>query len=152
MLAASALETARILLNSKSSLFPNGLANSSGQVGRHLVDNVTAILFQASANSRMRKALENMQNQMIILRHRTFELSSQNSVRQHRGILNALQREDREAAERLMVEHIRYVRERLLTYLTTQTPVVETGIRTAGEVAGQVTSPPSSSSFRRSES
>src|SRR5207249_10171953 len=110
------------------------------------------ILFQASANSRMRKALENMQNQMIILRHRTFEFSSQNSVRQHRGILNALQREDREAAERVMVEHIRYVRERLLTYLTTQTPVVETGIRTAGEVAGQVTSPPSSSSFRRSES
>jgi len=42
VLSASAIETARILLNSKSGQFPNGLANSSGQVGRHLVENVTA--------------------------------------------------------------------------------------------------------------
>ncbi len=34
VLAASALETARLLLNSKSSLFPQGLANGSGTVGR----------------------------------------------------------------------------------------------------------------------
>ncbi len=38
VVSASAIETARILLNSKSSLFPDGLANSSGQVGRHLVE------------------------------------------------------------------------------------------------------------------
>src|ERR1700716_224491 len=36
VVAASALETARLLLNSKSSLFPNGLANSSGTVGKHI--------------------------------------------------------------------------------------------------------------------
>jgi len=42
VVAASAIETARLLLNSKSGLFPNGLANSSGQVGRNLVENVTA--------------------------------------------------------------------------------------------------------------
>lgn len=41
VLAASACETARILLNSKSSLFPDGLANSSGQVGRNLMDTVS---------------------------------------------------------------------------------------------------------------
>jgi len=40
VLAASACESARILLNSKSSLFPNGLANSSGMVGRYLTDTV----------------------------------------------------------------------------------------------------------------
>lgn len=40
ILAASACETSRILLNSKSSAFPNGLANSSGQVGRNLTDTV----------------------------------------------------------------------------------------------------------------
>jgi choline dehydrogenase-like flavoprotein len=40
VLAASACETARILLNSKSALFPNGLANSSGKVGRYLMDTV----------------------------------------------------------------------------------------------------------------
>jgi choline dehydrogenase-like flavoprotein len=40
VLAASACESARLLLNSKSTLFPNGLANSSGQVGRNLTDSV----------------------------------------------------------------------------------------------------------------
>jgi len=39
VLAASALESARLLLNSKSSsLFPQGLANSSGTVGRYITD------------------------------------------------------------------------------------------------------------------
>src|SRR5258707_4537657 len=37
-LAASACETARLLLNSKSSRHPEGLANSSGAVGRYLTD------------------------------------------------------------------------------------------------------------------
>lgn len=40
MLAASACESARLLLNSRSALFPNGLANSSGTVGRYLTDTV----------------------------------------------------------------------------------------------------------------
>ena len=40
VLAASACETARLLLNSRSSLFPDGLANSSGLVGRYLMDTV----------------------------------------------------------------------------------------------------------------
>ena len=40
MVAASACESARLLLNSKSTLFPDGLANSSGAVGRNLMDSV----------------------------------------------------------------------------------------------------------------
>src|SRR5579864_1586753 len=40
VLAASACESARLLLNSKSSSFPDGLANSSGAVGRYLMDSV----------------------------------------------------------------------------------------------------------------
>src|SRR4029078_2112436 len=36
VLAASACETARLLLNSKSGRFPDGLANSCGVVGGHL--------------------------------------------------------------------------------------------------------------------
>jgi choline dehydrogenase-like flavoprotein len=40
VLAASACESARLLLNSRSSLFPDGLANSSGAVGRYLMDTV----------------------------------------------------------------------------------------------------------------
>src|SRR5262249_56859251 len=38
VLAASACETARLLLNSTSGRFPDGLANSSGMVGRYLTD------------------------------------------------------------------------------------------------------------------
>ena len=38
VLAASACESARILLNSKSAKFPNGLANSSGMVGKYITD------------------------------------------------------------------------------------------------------------------
>ncbi|HIL68600.1 MAG TPA: GMC family oxidoreductase, partial [Verrucomicrobia bacterium] len=42
VLAASGCESARILLNSKSNQFPNGLGNSSGMVGRYLMDTVGA--------------------------------------------------------------------------------------------------------------
>ena len=38
VLGASSCETARIMLNSKSQFYPNGLANSSGLVGRYLQD------------------------------------------------------------------------------------------------------------------
>lgn len=44
VLAASACESARILLNSKTAHHPNGLANSSGQVGRNLMDSTGASL------------------------------------------------------------------------------------------------------------
>lgn len=42
ILAASACESARLLLNSKSSRFPNGLANGSGLVGKYLHDSTGA--------------------------------------------------------------------------------------------------------------
>lgn len=42
VLGASACESARILLNSRGPSAPNGLANSSGQVGRNLTDTVGA--------------------------------------------------------------------------------------------------------------
>ncbi|MDB5461905.1 MAG: glucose-methanol-choline oxidoreductase [Phenylobacterium sp.] len=40
VLAAGSGETARILLNSKSAGFPNGLCNTHGMVGRYLMDSV----------------------------------------------------------------------------------------------------------------
>jgi choline dehydrogenase-like flavoprotein len=44
VLAASSGETVRMLLNSKSTRFPHGLANSSGLVGKYLMDTVGASL------------------------------------------------------------------------------------------------------------
>ena len=40
VVAASSCESSRLLLNSKSGAFPDGLANGSGQVGRNLMDTV----------------------------------------------------------------------------------------------------------------
>ena len=40
VVAASACESARLLLNSKSVLFPDGLGNSTGNVGKYLTDSV----------------------------------------------------------------------------------------------------------------
>jgi len=44
VLAASSMESVRLLLNSKSNLFPQGLANSSGQVGKGITDSVSSSL------------------------------------------------------------------------------------------------------------
>jgi len=41
ILCAQALESTRILLNSSTREYPNGLANSSGALGRYLMDHVT---------------------------------------------------------------------------------------------------------------
>lgn len=79
-----------------------------------------AILAQASSNSRLRKILENMRNQMLILRRETFELSSGISVKQHLGVLNAIEKGQREKAAKLMAQHIRTVRERLVNHLRQQ--------------------------------
>ncbi|MFO1436839.1 MAG: GMC family oxidoreductase [Verrucomicrobiaceae bacterium] len=44
VLAASSQESVRLLLNSKSKLFPDGLANSSGKVGKYITDSVQSSL------------------------------------------------------------------------------------------------------------
>ncbi|WP_395729960.1 GMC oxidoreductase [Prosthecobacter sp.] len=44
VLAASSQESVRLLLNSKSNAFPQGLANSSGKVGKYVTDSVSSSL------------------------------------------------------------------------------------------------------------
>lgn len=54
ILSAGALETPRVLLNSKSSLFPDGLANSSGLVGKFFMETIicgVTALFSEQINS-----------------------------------------------------------------------------------------------------
>jgi choline dehydrogenase-like flavoprotein len=45
--AGNSIESPRLLLNSSSSLFPQGLANSSGQVGRNYMRHTTSLVFAA---------------------------------------------------------------------------------------------------------
>lgn len=48
IVAANGIESPRLLLLSKSDMFPNGLANSNGMVGRHLMDHPsTSLAFDA---------------------------------------------------------------------------------------------------------
>lgn len=86
-----------------------------------------AALAQASSNSRLRKTLENMRNQMLLLRRQTFELSSRRSVRQHFQILDALEKGKRETAAKLMTQHIRAVRTSLVRYLQESQPQRSSG-------------------------
>lgn len=74
-------------------------------------------LVEASTNSRLKKILENMFNQMLIVRSRTFELTSHTSLSQHLHILKALEQRKRNVAANLMAEHIRTVRARLINHL-----------------------------------
>jgi DNA-binding GntR family transcriptional regulator len=89
-----------------------------------------SILADASSNTRLKKILQNMQNQMLVLRCRTFELTSHSSIHQHTAILNALHKNQRGIAEQLMTEHIRTVRARLIDQLTKQSaPAASNGRR-----------------------
>ena len=49
-LNASTIATAAILLNSKSTAFPNGLGNSSNQIGHNLMDHFTGVGAQAETD------------------------------------------------------------------------------------------------------
>lgn len=71
----------------------------------------------ASRNSRLKKILQNMGNQMLIVRARTFELSSYTSVKQHLRILELLEQGKRDRAARLMIQHVRTVRAGLVNHL-----------------------------------
>lgn len=77
-----------------------------------------AILAKANKNSRVCAILESMRNQLLILRHQTFELSGPNTVLEHGRILEALIAGDRDRAARLVVQHIRLARDRLVKSLS----------------------------------
>lgn len=58
-LCASTLESTRILLNSISPQFPNGLGNSSGVLGRYLMDHVSGIIVTAAFKNNVALPPEN---------------------------------------------------------------------------------------------
>lgn len=76
-----------------------------------------ALLARATENQSLLGVLENIQNQIWLSRRKTYDLSSSTAPDYHEGILRALEEQDRDAAERLMREHIQTVRLRLLKFL-----------------------------------
>jgi choline dehydrogenase-like flavoprotein len=59
ILGASTLESTRIMLNSKSRLYPNGLANSSGVLGHYLHDHTWGVSFTGLAKNLKGRAIVN---------------------------------------------------------------------------------------------
>ena len=76
-----------------------------------------ASLAMATANDRLSRALENVQNQIWIFRRKTYDLSSSTAADFHEAIAAALEAGDRTRAERAMREHISTVRRKLLEFL-----------------------------------
>lgn len=81
-----------------------------------------ARLANATGNSRLCKALENVQNQIWIFRRKTYDLSSSTAADAHESIVRALETGDRPRAARAMGEHITMVRRKLLEFLDQPQP------------------------------
>ena len=82
-----------------------------------------SLLAQATGNQYLCSVLGNIQNQIWLSRRKTYDLSSSTAPDYHDAIVKALEEGDADAAERLMREHIRTVRSRLLQFLEDQQPV-----------------------------
>jgi DNA-binding GntR family transcriptional regulator len=85
-----------------------------------------ALLAKATENQYLWTVLENIQNQIWLSRRKTYDLSSSTAPDFHEGILRALEEKDRDAAERLMREHIQTVQQRLVRFLKDSTVPVLT--------------------------
>jgi DNA-binding GntR family transcriptional regulator len=79
-----------------------------------------SLLAQSSKNSRLRKILENIRDQMSLLRWKTFELASHTSIEEHSHILDALEKGQRDVAEKLVAQHIEAVQKCLTEYMKKQ--------------------------------
>jgi DNA-binding GntR family transcriptional regulator len=77
-----------------------------------------AELARASGNPRLAKEMENIQNQLLLLRRKTYELSKTGAPDYHEAILDALEQGDRARAENVMREHIGSVRRALVEFLS----------------------------------
>jgi len=74
---------------------------------------------KATNNQELCRVLENVQNQIWLLRCQTYDLSSSSAPKAHAAILHAFEQGDRRKAQTAMREHISHVRIRLLDFLRT---------------------------------
>jgi len=82
-----------------------------------------SLLAQATGNQYLCSVLGNIQNQIWLSRPKTHHPSNNTAPDYHDAIVKALEEGAADAAERLMREHIRTVRSRLLQFLEDQQPV-----------------------------
>ncbi len=79
-----------------------------------------SLLARASGNSRLARMLDNLQCQVWLFGRKTYDLCTNAAIASHSAIVEALARGDGAGAERLMREHLRFVREKLIQFLSAQ--------------------------------
>ena len=72
----------------------------------------------STGNQELCRVLENLQQKSLLCRSRSYELSATSAPVAHLRIYEALKKEDKQDARVAMRDHIRFVRERLLSSLT----------------------------------
>jgi len=77
-----------------------------------------ALICAATGNGRLSQALEALQNQLRLLRLRTYDLSSSDAVQAHTRIVEALAESNSEEARQLMQQHIRHTCRKLLGHMS----------------------------------
>ncbi len=75
---------------------------------------------EAGGNQPLVSVLENIQNQIWLCRCKTYNLSSSTAPKAHRAIMEALKRGDRKEAKKAMGDHIDYVRQHLIDFVSNQ--------------------------------
>jgi DNA-binding GntR family transcriptional regulator len=76
------------------------------------------MIAQATGNQYLVRALANLQDQLSILRRKTYDLSSSRAVPMHARIVDCLAKGDRQAATEAMREHIRATRDKLIEHVS----------------------------------
>jgi DNA-binding GntR family transcriptional regulator len=74
-------------------------------------------LARATGNARLCDVLQNVQNQIWLFRRKTYTLSSSTAPDAHDALVDAIEKDDRMAAEEIMSRHISSVRKKLLELL-----------------------------------
>jgi DNA-binding GntR family transcriptional regulator len=80
---------------------------------------------QATSNAELCRVLTNIQNQIWLCRRKTYQLSSTTAPAAHLTILEALDKEDRKAAQAAMRSHISFVKKRLIQFMEEQQALVQ---------------------------
>lgn len=76
-----------------------------------------ATLARATGNARLCEVLQNVQNQIWLFRRKTYDISSSTAADAHDAIVDAIEKDDRKAAEEAASQHISDVRKKLLEHL-----------------------------------
>jgi DNA-binding GntR family transcriptional regulator len=89
---------------------------------------------QATGNQLLLQALENLHNKLILLRSKSYDLSSSRAVPLHARITSSLENDNREGAAEAMRQHIRSTRDKLIEFVARTAPTRTATERPVAEV------------------